>query len=936
MGPPASPAHHGGRVRVPSPPPDAPHNDASSKRVRRFWRAVFFAPAFLLPIVSRLVLVNRNSGVLSLSSLVKGFGLGTVQDAAVFLQSLVLVQLALLARRCLRRAVHHGPLVDLLTSVLLCGAYLWLTLAPLADLSLQMRFLPRLNREFVVMYLSFSAEFASSMNEVLTPDLITALVMYAVWMALWVFAIVRERVEVPVFRLPSFLTVASASGSTKSLPLTSPRAAPSLCACAAPGVCLPLVAQRVAMSTLGRTAALALLLGVSALHCSLALDGNGNDIYLMSNAMYSLQMEEYLRAPSLTRVSILTNTNTNTNTNAQPSAPKEQPKPTRAPSPSRSPSATNNNSTTAQATQQKYEEHVEDKPKAKDTTPAPVEPKDTPSPAPTEAAPPVQPEPPSLYDRLETMRQAMIGPSERYRLPESDETRVQFPFYRETLGFEGPKRFSLRAPSDKQKHNKKKKAQPSVQTGSQASENDDNHVDEAPPPDILLINVESFRSRDVGVLGGRAKKAATGQTVTPFFDALSRSGVLFRQHYSPAIQTSRTLLATLLGIMPSFTESAALRSRKGLMPPVRTVAEILQAERGYETIFWSATNLNWDNWRTFLSANGFDGVYDDSKVLTYLSDAARNTIRRDERISWGYHDSVSLSALVNFLDEHHTNRRRKSHKPRDDGSGGENKPKRKKHRGKRHTPLFMDIYTISSHDPWHVPGDYQPSTDFSAFVTEHNRNYVNSLNYVDQQLEKLFKRLRERGLLKNTIVLIEGDHGHGFMEHNNPSVTTSKVYDEMTHIPLLIVADDLLDDASKGVVVDAPTTTLDLLSTLADMLGIERFEQHSMGQSLMRHGRADRPVLLGNPFERGTQGMRCGDLKYTLLLGPQRFLVFNMTADPFEEAPIEEGALEKASPATRAVLAQLSDMMEIAQSLFDSNGFMPRDQRDDGGSRSDE
>ncbi|KAJ0404423.1 hypothetical protein P43SY_007676 [Pythium insidiosum] len=627
----------------------------------------------------------------------------------------------------------------------------------------------------------------------------------------------------------------------------------------------------------------------------------------MSNAMYSLEMEEYLRAPSLTRVSILTSTNT------QPSVSNELPAVT--------PSAVSNNSINAQS-------NKNEKKKKEKKSESPVPPSDEEL---------KKQEPPSLIERLEAMRQAMIGPHERYRLPENDETRVQYPFYRETLGYSGPKRFTINLPSSG-------KHASTDQTGSQAN---DANEETAPLPDILFINVESFRSREVGVLGGRAKKAETGQTVTPFFDKLSRSGVLFRQHYTPAIQTSRTLLATLLGVMPSFTESAALRSRKGLMPPCRTVAEILQAERGYETIFWSATNLNWDNWRTFFSANGFDGVYDDEKVLSYLSDEAREAIRRDERFSWGFHDSVSLSALVNYLDEHHTNRRRHSpkHSPRSgSGSsakevvdGGKRRGEGGKGRGKRgrrsHKPLFMDIYTISSHDPWHVPGDYEPSTDFSAFITNHNKRYVNSVNYVDQQLEKLFNRLRKRGLLNNTIVLIEGDHGHGFMEHNNPSVTTSKVYDEMTHIPLLLLADDLLDKSSKGLVVDDPTTTLDLLSTFADMLGIENFMQHSMGQSLMRRrgpGPDTRPVLLGNPFERGTQGMRRGDLKYTLLLGPQRFMVFNMTADPLELSPIEEGELGEASPETQAALAQLADTMEIAQSLYDSGGFMPRDRRDDG------
>ncbi|GLE09244.1 hypothetical protein PINS_up020847 [Pythium insidiosum] len=90
----------------------------------------------------------------------------------------------------------------------------------------------------------------------------------------------------------------------------------------------------------------------------------------------------------------------------------------------------------------------------------------------------------------------------------------KYPFWRKTLGFKGAKRFDFLPTADSKDAKNANKTRSST------------------PPNILLINVESFRSREVGVIGGRHLKAKYNQTVTPFLDELSRSGVVFREHYT--------------------------------------------------------------------------------------------------------------------------------------------------------------------------------------------------------------------------------------------------------------------------------------------------------------------------------------------------------------------------------------------------------------------
>ncbi|KAJ0390476.1 hypothetical protein P43SY_011621 [Pythium insidiosum] len=393
--------------------------------------------------------------------------------------------------------------------------------------------------------------------------------------------------------------------------------------------------------------------------------------------------------------------------------------------------------------------------------------------------------------------------------------------------------------------------------------------------------MESFRSLDVGVIGARAKKAATNQTVTPFFDKLSETGVLFRQHYTPCVQTSRTLVTSLFGTMPSLTEWSALATSDESKLRMHGLPQILKEKLQYESVFWSAVNLRWENWSLFLAAHGFDKLLDENKVLDYLPESRRSALTEDDSFSWGRHDKISLEALEHFLEQ------------RQGGSNGDRQP------------LFLDVYTISSHDPWVLPQSFSPSTNYSTFITEDNEKYLHALNYVDQSIEQLVTNLRRKGLLRNTVLLLEGDHGYGRMEHDDPTVVASYVYDEGSHIPMLLVADDLLPAHQKGMVVDDLTSQTDLQATITDMLGLRDFMQHGMGQSMMRRSgsnavveqassgawnasanssvdavtnassranahtstrptMAPRSVLLENPFYGTTKGLRVGHLKYAL------------------------------------------------------------------------
>ena len=63
--------------------------------------------------------------------------------------------------------------------------------------------------------------------------------------------------------------------------------------------------------------------------------------------------------------------------------------------------------------------------------------------------------------------------------------------------------------------------------------------------------------------------------------------------------------------------------------------------------------------------------------------------------------------------------------------------------------------------------------------------YLNTITYFDGVLAELFRLLDERGFLKNTVVLLVGDHGEAFGEHGKRQ-HDDVLWEEGVHVPLLL------------------------------------------------------------------------------------------------------------------------------------------------------
>lgn len=114
------------------------------------------------------------------------------------------------------------------------------------------------------------------------------------------------------------------------------------------------------------------------------------------------------------------------------------------------------------------------------------------------------------------------------------------------------------------------------------------------------------------------------------------------------------------------------------------------------------------------------------------------------------------------------------------------------------TPFFSFIFYNTSHS-YCVKGDYE--TIFKPSLSEFNRlllsndddptpylnRYKNAVHFVDQEIGLILKTLEQKQLLKNTVVIILGDHGEEFNDnHLNFWGHASNYTQFQTKTPLVI------------------------------------------------------------------------------------------------------------------------------------------------------
>lgn len=273
-------------------------------------------------------------------------------------------------------------------------------------------------------------------------------------------------------------------------------------------------------------------------------------------------------------------------------------------------------------------------------------------------------------------------------------------------------------------------------------------------PNVVLIIFEGWSAHGVGAISG--KKSAT-----PFFDKLSKSGVLFTKLYA-ANTTSEignsAILSGFTGVPESPLPLYIEKHRN-----ITTLSDLLKS-KGYSTSYLFSGDLKYGNIKGFLTEHSYDRLKDENDFDPSLPKGKLN-----------YYDS---DLYDKFLKEIRVNKQ----------------------------PFLACTFTGSTHFPYDCPMKKFPFQGEEA-------EYLNSMVYADDCLKQFFTKAQTQKWYKNTVFVLVSDHGH-----NSPGIA-SPYLTETFKIPCLIVGPALKENY-QGLRVDRVFSQGDLAATLASQLAL--------------------------------------------------------------------------------------------------------------------
>lgn len=185
----------------------------------------------------------------------------------------------------------------------------------------------------------------------------------------------------------------------------------------------------------------------------------------------------------------------------------------------------------------------------------------------------------------------------------------------------------------------------------------------------------------------------------------------------------------------------------------------------------------------------------------------------------------------------------------------------------------------------HAP--YRPVPDSPFGTATPSDIYDGEIRFVDAQIGALWQALVDRGLDKNTVLVVTSDHGEAFGEHGK-RYHGRQLYDESVRVPLIMVAGDL--PARR---ITTPVSTIDAAETVAHLLGLRPGFAHGARTHLpawLGEGEpeAKRQVFVENLPHNDRPEQRLLAVvewpwKYIVNLGRGSEELYDLAADPHEK-----------------------------------------------------
>lgn len=292
---------------------------------------------------------------------------------------------------------------------------------------------------------------------------------------------------------------------------------------------------------------------------------------------------------------------------------------------------------------------------------------------------------------------------------------------------------------------------------------------------VIAIQVESLQSFVI-------EKKFNGQEVTPNLNRLINTGIIFRNIFdqTSAGNSSDAMFLSNCSLYPAAKGTIAFHYSQNTFD---SLAKIL-SEQGYTTMVLHAYYKDFWNFEALDKSLGFQQRhYQDDYTI-------------DNVIGWGLSDFSFFSQSLNKIKT-------------------------------LRTPFYVAMRTLTTHDPFDVVTSKIDNFQLGPFKSKQIGNYIKSMHYVDSAIGKFLQDLSTAGLLKNTVIIVYGDHRARLPEKELPLIDVLD-QNEIQKVPVIISNSqwkiNTSDDTIGGLI--------DLAPTISNILGIDYSDKVFFGNDL--------------------------------------------------------------------------------------------------------
>ena len=341
---------------------------------------------------------------------------------------------------------------------------------------------------------------------------------------------------------------------------------------------------------------------------------------------------------------------------------------------------------------------------------------------------------------------------------------------------------------------------------------------------VVMITLESTGARYLRSYGA-------SDDPMPTLTAVARTAVQVDAAYAVYPESIKGLFSVLCSRSPAMDVTADVHA-KGACTPLPDVL----AGHGYQTALFHSGRFGYLGMQAILDRQGFHTTEDAGAIGGQVES------------SFGVDEPSTVARLLSWID-----------------------------RRDRQRPFFVSYMPIAGHHPYDTPsrGPFAGEGELSA--------YKNALRYGDQSIAALLEGLRMRGLERDTLLVVFGDHGEAFGQHDGNFGHTFFAFDENVRVPLLLSVPGVTTSAMRTARV---ASLVDIAPTILSLLGISAPASFD-GSNLLTGD--DAMAYFFTDYALGWAGLRDACWKYLLEVEADRSQLYDVCRDPDERHNIAAG-----------------------------------------------